>query len=137
MLARLTKTLEAIGKPNQLHECPDGGKILILPHGGRILGLFGPRNPENFFWTHPALLSVESARAFYESDVWHNSGGDRTWLAPEADIFFPNFPKLDKYWQPRELDPGNYQVDTTPGCLRLVNRLNLTRCGQNSGSNWT
>ncbi|MGA3323868.1 MAG: DUF6786 family protein [Terriglobia bacterium] len=126
MLARLIKTLEAIGKPTQLHECPDGAKVLILPHGGRILGLFAPRNPENFFWTHPALASPESARAFYESDVWHNSGGDRTWLAPEADIFFPNFPKLDTYWQPRELDPGNYQIDTTPGSLRLVNRLNLT-----------
>jgi hypothetical protein len=126
MLAKLIKTLEAIGKPTELHEGLDGAKVLILPHGGRILGLFAPRNPENFFWTHPALESVESARAFYASDVWHNSGGDRTWLSPEADIFFPNFPNLDKYWQPRELDPGNYQVDTTGGSLRLVNRLNLT-----------
>jgi len=126
MLARLIKTLEATGKPTQLHEGPDGTKVLILPYGGRILGLFAPGSPENFYWTHPALASVESARAFYESGVWHNSGGDRTWLAPEADIFFPNFPKLDKYWQPRELDPGNYQVDTTGGSLRLVNRLNLT-----------
>jgi len=126
MLGRLIETLNATGKPTKLHEGPDGTRVLILPHGGRILGLFAPRNPENFFWTHPALASAESARAFYESDVWHNSGGDRTWLAPEADIFFPNFPQLDKYWQPRELDPGDYKVDTTGGSLRLVNRLGLT-----------
>ena len=126
MLARLIETLEAIGKPTRLHEGPDGSKVLILPHGGRILGLFAPGNPENFFWTQPALESAESARAFYESGVWHNSGGDRTWLAPEADVFFPNFPKLDKYWQPRELDPGNYEIDTTGGSMRLVNRLHLT-----------
>ena len=62
----------------------------------------------------------------YESDEWHNSGGDRTWLAPEADIFFPNFPSLDKYWQPRELDPGRYEIVRTGDGMRLVNRLTCT-----------
>ena len=122
----LVKTLKSAGKPTEVYESPDGTRVLILPHGGRILGLFSPRNPENFYWTHPALASVETARAFYASDEWQNSGGDRTWLSPEADIFFPNFPKLDKYWQPRELDPGNYKVDMTSGSLRLKNRLKLT-----------
>ena len=126
MLERLVETLHGVGKPTELYQSPDGARVLILPHGGRILGLFTPRNPENFYWTHPALASVETARAFYASDVWQNSGGDRTWLSPEADIFFPNFPKLDKYWQPRELDPGNYKVEATGGSLRLMNRLSLT-----------
>jgi hypothetical protein len=126
MLERLVKTLNGVGKPIELYQSPDGTRVLILPYGGRILGLFTPRNPENFYWTHPALESVETARAFYASDVWQNSGGDRTWLSPEADIFFPNFPKLDNYWQPRELDPGNYNVEATGGSLRLVNRLSLT-----------
>jgi hypothetical protein len=59
----------------------------------------------------------------FNSNEWHNSGGDRTWLAPEVDIFFPKFPNLDMstYWQPRALDPGNY----TRRSDRMVNSLTL------------
>ena len=126
MLEDLVKTLSSVGKPTELYQSPDGTRVLILPHGGRILGLYSAESGENFLWVHSALASVESARAFYAGDQWHNSGGDRTWLAPEVDIFFPNFPKLDKYWQPRELDPGNYNVVRTEDGIRLVNRLALT-----------
>jgi hypothetical protein len=123
MLEKLIETLNSAGKPTRLYETPDSTRVLILPHGGRILGLYAPGDSENFLWTHPALESPETASAFYAGSQWQNSGGDRTWLAPEADFFFPNFPKLDKYWQPRELDPGNYQVDAGG---RLTNRLRLT-----------
>jgi len=122
----LIRTLEAVGKPTEIYESSDGSKVLILPHGGRILGLYSPQREENFFWTNTALDSVESARAFYQSNEWHNSGGDRTWLAPEADVFFPHFPKLDQYFQPRQLDPGNYRLERTSEGPRLVNDLRLT-----------
>jgi hypothetical protein len=123
MIETLTGILTKVGKPVETVSLPDGGTILILPHGGRILGLFAGGNEDNLFWTHPALVSVDSARAFYESGDWQNSGGDRTWLAPEADFFFPNFPATDKYWQPRGLDPGDYRVLRTPEGLILANRL--------------
>jgi len=110
MLKSLINILNSVGKVTELYESHDGSRVLMLPHGGRILGLFAPHHEDNFYWTHPALASVETARAFYESGEWQNSGGDRTWLAPEADIFFPNFPALDKYWQPRQLDPGNWST---------------------------
>ena len=128
-MENLIRTLTAVGKPTEVFESPDGSKVLILPHGGRILGLYTPQQSENLFWTNAALDSVESAKAFYQSDEWHNSGGDRTWLAPEADVFFPHFPKLDQYFQPRQLDPGNYSLEKTSEGPRLVNdlRLNLTR----------
>ncbi len=125
-MENLVSTLNAVGKTTAVYESPDGSKVLILPHGGRILGLFAPQREENFFWTHPALASVESAQAFYQSSEWHNSGGDRTWLAPEVDIFFPNFPNLDPYFQPRQLDPGNYRLDHTIDGPQLVNDLHLT-----------
>jgi len=126
----LIQTLRAIGKPTETYRNPDGSTVLILPYGGRVLGLFAPGSDENFYWTHPALDSVESARAFYASKEWHNSGGDRTWLAPEVDVFFPNYPDLDRYRQPRQLDPGNYRVVRVRDGMRLVNRLSLTlaRC---------
>jgi hypothetical protein len=125
-MEKLISTLKSVDKATEVYESPDGSRVLILPHGGRILGLFAPWSEENFFWTNAALATVESARAFYESDDWHNSGGDRTWLAPEADVFFPNFPNLDKYFQPRPLDPGNYRMERTSDGLQLVNELQLT-----------
>lgn len=125
MLTHLIDVFNRVGKPTELYESPDGSNVLVLPYGGRVLGLFAPYSEDNFLWTHPALASVESARAFYESEAWHNSGGDRTWLSPEADLFFPNFPDLTKYWQPRELDPGNYEVVHASGKFVLVNRLKV------------
>jgi hypothetical protein len=125
-MENLIRTLNAVGKNTEIYESPDGSKVLILPHGGRILGLYAPQVEENFFWTNAALDSVESAEVFYQSDEWHNSGGDRTWLAPEADVFFPHFPKTDKYFQPRQLDPGNYNLEKTSEGPRLINDLRLT-----------
>ncbi len=126
MTEKLIQTLGGVGKPTELYRNPDGSTVLILPYGGRILGLFAPESDENFYWTHPALESVSSSLDFYESDQWHNSGGDRTWLSPEVDVFFPNFPNTEKYWQPRQLDPGQYQVVKTDRGLRLNNRLKVT-----------
>jgi len=122
----LIGVLSKLGKHTESYQSPDGGTVLVLPYGGRILGLFAPASDENFFWTNAALASVESARAFYESDAWHNSGGDRTWLSPEVDFFFPNYPDLSTYHQPRELDPGNYRVTEASAGVRMVNRATLT-----------
>jgi hypothetical protein len=125
MRQTLIDTLSGAGKPYRLHENPDGSTVLVLLHGGRVLGLFAPQSEENFYWTHPALQSAESAAEFYRGDQWHNSGGDRTWLAPEVDFFFPNFPKTDVYFQPRGLDPGDYRLVEDGAGERLVNRATL------------
>lgn len=97
-----------------------------MPHGGRVLGLFGSCSTDNFFWTNPALQNVDSASEFFASSAWQNSGGDRTWLAPEVDLFFPRFPDVSFYWQPRQLDPGNYRVHRSSETLILKNRLTIT-----------
>jgi hypothetical protein len=127
MLRELIATLKAVGKPTELHQTDDGTRLLVLPYGGRILGVFSPGSEENFLWTNSALNSVESARTYYASDDWQNSGGDRTWLAPEVDFFFPKFPNIDiaGYWQPRSLDPGNYELTKTNHGVKLTNRLNI------------
>jgi len=127
MLTDLIATLKAVGKSTELYQTEDGTRLLILPYGGRILGLFAPGSEENFLWTNAALNSVESARAYYASDDWQNSGGDRTWLAPEVDFFFPKFPNIDiaGYWQPRSLDPGNYELTKSNQGVKLTNRLTV------------
>jgi hypothetical protein len=122
----LLDTLKEAGKPARVIVNPDGTEVVLLPYGGRVLGLFARGGEENFYWTNPALRSVETAKAFYAGSDWHNSGGDRTWLAPEVDVFLPNYPSRDPYVQPRELDPGHYRVEGDGARLRLINRLTLT-----------
>jgi len=119
---RLIDVLSGVGKRCRVWQLQDGSNVLVLPYGGRVLGLFAPNDEENFYWTHPALGSVESAAEFYGSSVWHNSGGDRTWLAPEVDFFLPQYPKTDVYFQPRELDPGEYRIMAEGAGESLVNR---------------
>src|SRR5271170_6409911 len=128
----LAGNLRAAGKSTEAWESPDGSRVLVLPHGGRVLGLFAPGDDENFLWTHSALSQPDTARTFYAGEQWHNSGGERTWLAPEVDFFFPEFPSLKRYWQQRELDPGNYVVSRGNGTLTWKTRaaLTLSRTGQ-------
>ncbi len=133
-MKNLARVLKQVGKPALVYRSPDGTRVLVLPHGGRILGLFPPRGEANFYWTNPALQSVATARAFFAGAQWHNSGGDRTWLAPEVDLFFPDYPRLDRYFQQRSLDPGNYRVIATAAGFQLVNRLTvgLSRAGKSA-----
>jgi hypothetical protein len=121
----LLDVLRAAGKPARVVSLPDGTEVIVLPYGGRVLGLFAPGSEENFYWTNSVLRSPETALAFYRSSEWHNSGGDRTWLAPEVDVFLPNFPARDNYFQPRELDPGRYEISGEGFNIRLTNRLKL------------
>jgi hypothetical protein len=121
----LLKALRAAGQPAELIGSPSGAAIVVLPHGGRILGLFPAESDENFLWTNPALHDADTARAFFQSDQWHNAGGDRTWLAPEVDFFFPNFPDLKVYHQPRQLDPGRYECERVAAGVQLTNSLTL------------
>ncbi len=122
----LIATIRDAGR--ELHEArfADGTRLLLLPHGGRVLGLFGPRGEENFFWTNPALGTAASARLLFESPEWHNPGGERTWLAPEVDFFLPNYPKLDRYEQPRDLDAGTYTLERSDGGFVLRNDVRAT-----------
>jgi hypothetical protein len=127
MLQKLIATLKAVGKTAEVVETNDGTRLLVLPYGGRILGVFAAGSDENFLWTNSALDDIDSARAYYASDDWQNSGGDRTWLAPEVDFFFPKYPNIDiaGYWQPRGLDPGKYELKKTGEGVTLTNRLTI------------
>lgn len=122
----LSEVLSSVNKPTLTFKSLDGTEVLVLPYGGRVLGLFAPGSRDNFYWTNPALDSVESAEEFYSREQWHNSGGDRTWLAPEIDLFFPNHPERDIYFQQRSFDPGNYKVEDDTTGFKLVNEFEIT-----------
>ena len=119
MKRKLIETLASVGKPTEIWTGENGSSAILLPHGGRILGLFAPQSEENFLWTHPALASADTARAFFESLAWHNPGGDRTWLSPEIDFFLPQYPDISVYLQPREFDARPYDICKCDGDLIL------------------
>jgi hypothetical protein len=121
----LIGVLDCANKRAETWTSTDGSELLILPYGGRILGLFAPASDRNFLWIHPALDKADTAQAFFRSADWHNTGGDRTWVAPEIDFFFPDFPQLETYWEPRELDPGDFRVSQEDEGFALVNRFSL------------
>lgn len=121
----LTKTLQLAGRDPVIVGNAGKGHIVVLPYGGRVLGLFAPGDDQNFLWVNPALGGSGRARSFYQSKEWHNSGGDRTWLGPEIDFFLPDYPDTSRYWQQRELDPGEYHLVETGSGVRLVNKAKL------------
>lgn len=122
---KLINVLQNSGKNIETYTSGDGSEVLILPYGGRILGLFAPDSEKNFYWTNPVLDNEKTAEKFFASDEWQNTGGDRTWMAPEIDVFLPKFPNLSIYFQPRQLDPGNYEVVKNHGCIELTNNFSL------------
>jgi hypothetical protein len=103
----------------------DGVRIAVLEHGGRVLGLYAPGSDRNFLWTHRAMASEAGAVELFGSDQWHNSGGDRTWIAPEVDFFLPRFPDTSIYVQQRELDPGRYKLTMERSAAVLQARMSL------------
>jgi len=121
----LTSVLAQAGRPAELMEGSDGSRIVVLPHGGRVIGAFAAGSRDNFLWNNPSLRNVDSARALFNSGDWCNTGGDRTWVAPEADFFRPRYPDGGAYHQPRSLDPGNYSCARRGSAVVLENRLTL------------
>jgi hypothetical protein len=123
---RITSNLVAVGKTPESWESPDGTRVLILPYGGRVLGLFTSADPVNFFWTNPDLADLKSTYRLFQGEQWQNPGGDRTWLAPEVDFFLPDYPNCERYCVPAELDPGQYTITKINGTITLINQAILT-----------
>jgi hypothetical protein len=122
----LIGVLHGAGKPLDEQVHPDGSRLLLLSYGARVLALFAPGSNENFFWTHPALASDESGRSFFQANDWHNTGGDRTWLAPEVDVFFPNYPDTAVWQVPAKLDPGSYAAVQPGPDLKFASKIAVT-----------
>jgi hypothetical protein len=127
----LVEAVQAAGKKLVSFPLAGGVKLEFLPFGARVLGLFAADSDENFYWTNPALRQVETARALFAREGWQNTGGDRTWIAPELDTFFTDA-NLDKYWQPRQLDMSEYRLECDRGGLQLSQEMKLHLARSNS-----
>ena len=124
MLKRLCQTFRAAVKRLEVLETPDGTRMLMFPYGARMLGLFSPQSDDSFFWSNPRLEQDATARSLLTSDGWHNTGGDRTWIAPEWDTFFPDA-NSNAYLQPRALDMSDYEVARIDVGCQFSRRMSL------------
>lgn len=129
---RLADTIAKAGKRTVPFGTGDGTQLLLLPHGARVLGLFAPDSEANFYWVNRDLYEVEQARALFAFDGWQNTGGDRTWVTPELDIFFPDFPDTARHWEPPQLDASDYDLCETADTVGMTRRMTLAfaRCGR-------
>ena len=56
---------------------------------------------------------------------WQNTGGDRTWLSPEIEVFFPDYPRCQRHVEPATLDAADYAVDVQDGGVTLARTMTL------------
>jgi len=124
MIHQRVRILADAGKDVETFATGDGTRLLLLPYGARTLGLYAPGSDESFYWFNPCLEQVDTARALFAGSGWHNTGGDRTWLAPELDVFFPDA-KAERYVQPRELDMSDYAVERVGGGIQMSRKMML------------
>jgi hypothetical protein len=119
-MVSLIDNLKQAGKVPVPLAFPDGSRLLVLPESGRLLGLFMPGTDENVLWTNPALATAESATAYFTRPGWPNVGGDRTWLAPEIELFIGDLARPgETYAVPAALDPGRWRSEAGVHGLRL------------------
>jgi len=98
----MSQTMEAHlkqkGEPYVKLTDENGGTLLVLVRGGRLLDMTVPGGHEGAsFWTNPAAL---------DADGW-NTGGDRTWVSPEIEYFTDS---SGNYAIPPQLDPGHWML---------------------------
>lgn len=106
MMRPLIASLKGAGRePEVLRD-----KAMILPFGGRILGLY-PQPDVNVFWVNPQLQSESTVSVILEDTGWVNSGGERAWISPEVEVHVGDPERFfDTYNVPKAMDPADYQV---------------------------
>lgn len=102
----------------------DGGSVLVLATGARVLRLVG-RSGRDFLWLNDAL-SDERAGKLLSAPGWRNLGGDRTWIAPESDIFISDLrDPWNTYKMPEQFDPGSYSLVQDASSARLTSTFTV------------
>jgi hypothetical protein len=124
--AALAARLAANGLRYGVLELQGGAAALVLERGGRVLGPFLDAQSGPLFWLSPALRDDAGFVRFLAAGEW-NTGGDRTWIAPE--IQFSVADRRD-FWGtialPPQMDPGAWALDEPePGVWRLRQSLTL------------
>lgn len=128
--ASIEANAQAAGFPHRTWNAGDG-RLLIVPHGARLVGCEIAGVEGNLFWNHPALEDPDKAAGNLRS-AGAGMGGDRLWVAPEIGLHWPDIKKARRqpwadYFVPPSIDPGDYRiVEEGPGQLRLAADMQVT-----------
>lgn len=103
----------------------DGGAILAVNAGARVLRLTG-KSGHDFLWMHGALKEGDLPQQLGLKG-WLNLGGDRTWIAPEADLFIRDLSDpWNTYEMPVSFDPGKYEISRDGSTVRMTSTFDVT-----------
>lgn len=110
--AKLLRALREAEHPAIELRGAEGGALLFLPFGARVLGLFAEDEGPNLFWADPRMTRPEEAARAFSSPEWVNIGGERTWISPEIDTCVADVANpWGSYQVPYSMDPGRYVVE--------------------------
>ena len=119
----MIKSLKKAGHNLIKLKCSKEGSILILPYGGRVLGLYAENDGDNFFWVNPKFYDYKQTEEFFGMTRWKNLGGDRTWVGPETEFFIKDLSDVwNTYEVPPEVDPGNYSIEKSSSMVKMRNK---------------
>src|SRR5713226_140244 len=123
---QLRAALRDAGHPPLELSAAGQGSLLVLPFGGRVIGLFAEPQGENFFWVNPALAEASSAKAFLAGPGWLHTGGDRTWVSPEVEFHVGDLADpWGTYLPPRAIDPGQYMTTLLGDSIGMQNHARV------------
>jgi hypothetical protein len=108
----LGSALKAVGCLPVILPCGDG-RVMVLPHGARLLACELPGTGGNLFWHTPKACRPASLAPLIQSGA--GLGGDRLWIAPEIAYMWKDLARarvspFDCYTLPPAMDPGSYRL---------------------------
>ena len=108
--AHAVKLLDAINEPYAVIPLQNDICIILMQHGGRVLGPFLAEQAESIYWLSAAWESADTFSAFLESGEW-NVGGERVWIAPEVQYVVQDRAQfMESMVLPTAMDPGDYAL---------------------------
>jgi len=116
--AKLVAALRGAEHPTLELRGVEGGALLFLPFGARVLGLFAEDDGPSLFWADSRMARPEEATKVFASPEWVNIGGERTWISPEVDTCVGDISDpWPTYKVPYSMDPGRYMVERNGGAI--------------------
>jgi hypothetical protein len=113
----LIRTLEQLKWRYYVLLNQQGGNVVVLERGARVIGVFTDKHAGNHLWVNPnlQLWAQEQTNLGSVSEEGWNSGGDRMWLSPEIEFNVRNRHAFwDSYKIQEVIDPGTYCGEFDP-----------------------
>jgi len=104
-----------------------GGRAVLVPNAGRIVGLRFETGDENLFWANPAIAALPGGSHGID-ELPGGLGGDRLWFGKELTYFWngsPDWESFANYEIPPSADPGTYALTATTDAVRFSGRVTL------------